>query len=109
MNIQVTDKARQKVREFLAEEDDPQSKALRVFVEGGGCAGFQYGLTIDEKREGDAVLDLDDGIKVVIDKQSSLYLDGIRVDFVVEGLQSGFKIDNPNAAGSCGCGHSFSV
>ncbi len=106
--VTLTDLARTKVHAFLAEETDPDSKALRVFVEGGGCAGFQYGLTIDEPREGDQIIAID-GFRVVIDQQSSIYLDGCQVDFVQEGLQAGFKIENPNAKGECGCGHSFSV
>lgn len=106
--ITLTDKAKTMVKQFIAEDKDPDSKALRVFVEGGGCAGFQYGLTIDEFRDGDLVIPFDD-FRVVVDEKSSIYLNGARVDFVEEGLQSGFKVENPNSKGECGCGQSFSV
>ena len=106
--ITLTDKARSMVKQFLAEDEEADSKALRVFVEGGGCAGFQYGLTIDERRDGDLVFPID-GFRVVVDEKSSIYLNGAQVDFVEEGLQSGFKVENPNSKDSCGCGQSFSV
>jgi iron-sulfur cluster assembly accessory protein len=106
--LTLTPAAQAKVRQFIKEEEKPETKALRVFVEGGGCAGFQYGLTIDEKRDGDQIF-AQDGFNVIIDPQSILFLKGISVDYV-ENLQgSGFKISNPNAKGGCGCGSSFSV
>jgi len=103
----VTPKAAEKVLTFL-EDAENKGKALRVYVEGGGCAGFQYGLAFDEKRETDEVLELD-GFELAIDPMSQMYLEGATVDYV-EGLYgAGFKIVNPNASGSCGCGHSFST
>jgi len=82
---------------------------LRVAIQGGGCSGFQYGLGFDTApAEGDEILDLE-GVRVVVDPFSAPYLQGATIDFL-NGLQeSGFKIDNPNAASSCGCGHSFQV
>lgn len=106
--VTLTPAAQAKVRQFISEEEKPETKSLRVFVEGGGCAGFQYGLTIDEKRDGDQVF-AQDGFNVIVDPQSILYLKGISIDYV-ENLQGqGFKISNPNAKGGCGCGSSFSV
>jgi iron-sulfur cluster assembly accessory protein len=105
--ITVTPKAQQKVIDFMKDEEN-KGKALRVYVEGGGCAGFQYGLAFDDKRETDEVVACQ-GFEVVVDPMSAMYLRGAKVDFV-EGLYgTGFKIDNPNATGGCGCGHSFSV
>jgi iron-sulfur cluster assembly accessory protein len=105
--VTVTPKAIEKVKVFLQDEEN-KGKALRIYVEGGGCAGFQYGLAFDDKRESDAVVTCD-GFEVAIDPMSSMYLQGAKVDFV-EGLYgTGFKIENPNAKGSCGCGHSFTA
>ena len=108
VGLTLTARAQEKVKGFIAEEEKPETKNLRIFVEGGGCAGFQYGLTIDEKRDGDQLF-AQDGFNVIIDPQSILFLKGISIDYV-ENLQGqGFKISNPNAKGGCGCGSSFSV
>jgi len=106
--IQLTDNAVTKVKAML-EADDKQGYALRVAVQGGGCSGFQYGLTFEnEERDNDTVLEFD-GLRVYIDENSQTYLKDVTVDYV-ESLQgSGFKIENPNSQGSCGCGHSFTV
>lgn len=80
---------------------------LRVFVSGGGCAGFQYGMGFDqEARTGDQVFDCS-GIQVYVDPISAQYLDGVKIDYVDELMGGGFKIENPNAVASCACGHSF--
>ncbi|MFP4129821.1 MAG: iron-sulfur cluster insertion protein ErpA [Halorhodospira sp.] len=103
-----TDAAADKVRELIEEEDSPGLK-LRVFITGGGCAGFQYGFTFDETtEEGDAVIDKR-GVQIVVDPMSALYLQGAEVDFAsgIEGEQ--FIIRNPNATTTCGCGSSFGV
>ncbi len=105
--VTMTQKAKSKVLEYLKDEEN-KGKALRVYVEGGGCAGFQYGLAFDDKRETDTVVEID-GIEVVIDPMSQTYLEGSSIDFVDGLYGAGFKIDNPNATGSCGCGHSFNV
>lgn len=107
--LTVTPEAAGKIRELMAEEPDDASAVLRVAVQGGGCSGFQYGLGFDTSAaEGDHELELE-GIRVVVDSFSAPYLRGARIDFL-DGLQeSGFKIDNPNASSSCGCGHSFQV
>lgn len=104
--IQVTDAAVHKVKELLAAENRT-GYGLRVAVQGGGCSGFQYGLTF-ENAEGpnDHVVDFG-GLKVYVDSMSGMYLEGARIDYIDSLEGSGFKIDNPNATGTCGCGHSF--
>jgi len=80
---------------------------LRVFVGGGGCGGLQYGMAFEnEAQEGDFVMNFD-GVKVLVDSMSSQYLMGASVDYVDSIMGGGFKIDNPNAVSTCGCGHSF--
>ena len=82
---------------------------LRVAIEGGGCSGFQYGLGFDHgAQEGDLEFE-QEGVKVVVDPFSAPYLKGATVDYLETIQESGFKIDNPNAVSSCGCGHSFQV
>jgi len=107
--ISLTPFAAAKVKELMAEEPDAESLVLRVAIQGGGCSGFQYGLGFDSgAAEGDHELELE-GVHVVVDPYSAPYLQGATIDFL-NGLQeSGFKIDNPNAVSSCGCGHSFQV
>lgn len=106
--LQLTDRAVEKVRELLVAENKP-GYGLRVAVQGGGCSGFQYGLTWEkEQQENDQVLEFD-GLKVYVDAMSGMYLDEVKIDYV-DGLQgSGFQIRNPKATGTCGCGSSFSV
>ncbi len=106
--ITMTPVAVEKVKGFLTEDPEAAGKVLRIFVEGGGCSGFQYGLSFDEKRDGDEEIAFD-GFKVVVDPMSQMYLKGIEVDYVDGMHGAGFKIQNPNASGSCGCGKSFSV
>ncbi len=81
-------------------------KPLRLYVEAGGCSGLQYGMVFDEQRDGDAIVERD-GVMVVVDEFSSNYLRGSEVDFKDELTGGGFKIVNPNARQSCGCGRSF--
>ncbi len=106
--IEVTDAAVKKVQLLLAEEENPALK-LRVFVTGGGCSGFQYGFSFDEKtNDGDTLIEKD-GITVVVDPLSLQYLMGSKVDYT-EGLQGArFIVDNPSAVTTCGCGSSFSI
>lgn len=103
-----TDAAARKVRALLDEEPNP-NQMLRVFVTGGGCSGFQYGFTFDEKvEEGDTQV-VNAGVTLLVDPMSVQYLQGAEIDYKesVEGAQ--FVIRNPNAATTCGCGNSFSV
>jgi iron-sulfur cluster insertion protein len=108
--ITVTPTAAAKINELLAEEGR-QGAGLRVFVQGGGCSGFQYGLMIDEgegQPETDTVVE-SNGIRLVVDPISARYLRGAEVDFVDNMMGGGFTIRNPNAKSTCGCGQSFSV
>jgi iron-sulfur cluster assembly accessory protein len=106
--LQLTDKAVDKVKALL-EADNKAGFGLRVAVQGGGCAGFQYGLTWEnEQRSNDNVLEFN-GLKVFVDPLSIMYLEDVSIDYVDSLSGSGFKIDNPKATGSCGCGSSFSV
>ena len=103
--ITMTAAAAGKVRELLAQENDP-SLGLRIFVAGGGCSGLQYGMTLDEEQDGDTVVSLGD-FKVFVDDMSLGYITGSEVDYVDSLMGAGFTVNNPNAVSSCGCGHSF--
>src|SRR3982751_6693896 len=105
--VSLTAAAAVKIRELMATETDVS--VLRVAIEGGGCSGFQYGLGFDHgAQEGDLQFE-QEGVKVVVDPYSAPYLKGATVDYLETIQESGFKIDNPNAVSSCGCGHSFQV
>ena len=107
--INVSETAAEKINELLSEENKAGS-GLRVFVQGGGCSGFQYGLMIEENGQGsgDAVFE-SHGVKLFVDPISVRYLKGAEVDFVDNNMGGGFTIKNPNAKSTCGCGSSFSV
>lgn len=109
MNIlELKPSAVEKIRDILAEENNPKIK-LRIFVQGGGCSGMQYGFTLDEEtNEDDFSMDFD-GVQLLVDSMSSQYLQGATVDYKEDLMGSEFKIINPNAQTSCGCGSSFSV
>ena len=109
MAIMLTKKAEDKVKEIMLEQPEPYA-GLRIQVVGGGCSGFSYRMGFDKNfsDQSDAVFEFD-GLKVFVDKSSLLYMDGAEVDYI-EGLHgAGFKFNNPNSTGSCGCGSSFSV
>jgi len=103
--ICLTEEAASQVKALLAAESQ-NGKSLRVYVEDGGCSGLQYGLTFDEKRENDLIMDCF-GVSVFVDPSSANYLQGSVVDFSDSLTGGGFKISNPNARQSCGCGKSF--
>jgi iron-sulfur cluster assembly accessory protein len=103
--VSMTASAADKVRELLAQENDP-SLGLRIFVAGGGCSGLQYGMTLDEEQEGDTSVQME-GFKVLVDEMSYGYISGSEVDYVDSLMGAGFTVNNPNAVSSCGCGHSF--
>jgi len=106
--IHVSPAAASKITELLAEEQK-QSSGLRVFVQGGGCSGFQYGLMIEESEgSGDQVFE-SNGVRLFVDPISIRYLKGAEVDFVDTVTGGGFTIKNPNAVSTCGCGQSFTV
>ena len=103
-----TDAAAAKVADLIAEEGNPELK-LRVFVQGGGCSGFQYGFTFDEVQNDDDTVMNKNGVTLLIDAMSMQYMMGAEIDYT-EGLEGAqFVIRNPNAVSTCGCGSSFSV
>ena len=107
--LSLTDAAVAKVKYFSGTMPDSEGKPLRIFVQGGGCSGFQYGFTFDAKKDDDTVV-ATGGIEVVIDPQSATYLKDATVDFVEDMRGAGFSVTNPNATGgSCGCGKSFNA
>ena len=106
--LTLTDAAIEKVKYFAKSMPDSEGKPLRVFIQGGGCSGFQYGFTFDEKKEGDNVLE-QGGITVLVDPQSAQYLKGATVNYVEDFRGAGFSVENPNATGGCGCGKSFNA
>jgi iron-sulfur cluster insertion protein len=106
--FQLTESAARRINEILASEGQAGFK-LRVSVSGGGCSGFQYGFALDEHDEdGDIAIERD-GARVVIDGMSLMYMLGCEVDFVEDLTGSYFRVTNPNATASCGCGNSFAV
>ena len=108
-NITVTESAAGKIKELLSEEGKTDS-GLRVFVQGGGCSGFQYGLMIEEGGLGVGDQSFEsNGIRLFVDPVSVSYLKGAEVDFVDTITGGGFTIKNPNATSTCGCGQSFNV
>jgi len=104
--IHLTESAANEVRQMLAKEENGASKGLRVFIESGGCSGLQYGMVFDEKREGDLSMQFH-GVPVWVDNVSAEYLKGSVVDYSDALTGGGFKISNPRAKSSCGCGKSF--
>ena len=107
--VSLTESAATKIKELMAQEPAGEAEVLRVAIQGGGCSGFQYGLGFDRGAiEGDVELQ-QHGVQVVVDPFSAPYLRGAQIDFIDSIHEAGFKIDNPNAVASCGCGHSFTV
>ena len=107
--IDVTEPAAARIKDILAQDGKLETHGLRMKVVGGGCSGLQYQLSFDDR-----VRDIDDefescGVKVIIDEKSALYLVGSTLDFVDTLQESGFKIENPNASNTCGCGQSFAA
>jgi iron-sulfur cluster assembly protein/iron-sulfur cluster insertion protein len=103
--ITLTARAARQVQSMHAAQGDAQKK-LRVFVEGGGCSGFQYGMSFDQPKPDDQTIETE-GVQVLLDPTSAAYLQGTSIDFD-DGLQGkGFEIRNPNAQSTCGCGKSF--
>ncbi len=107
MAITLTSRAAKELRDLMASENK-QSASLRVWVAGGGCSGMTYGMALDENKpeEGDQCYE-QDGLKIVIDGLSLQYMEGAQVDYVEDAMGGGFKIENPNAKNTCGCGSSF--
>jgi iron-sulfur cluster assembly protein len=108
VGISVTDRAAEEVKAVLTDQGEPDAM-LRIYVAGGGCSGLQYGMALEtEPMEGDRIFE-EKGVRIVIDQQSYPYLIGANVDYLEGLMGAGFKIDNPNAKSSCGCGSSFST
>ena len=105
--LTITASAINKVRDLLVEEKLPSNSALRMFVQGGGCSGYQYGFAFDEEIAEDDFVTENEGVKVVVDMISSQYLQGATLDYKEEKFNSQFVISNPNAKSTCGCGSSF--
>ena len=104
--ITLSESAVDRIKDILDEENNPALK-LRVFVQGGGCSGMQYGFTLDEDvGEDDWTLDLN-GVQILVDSMSGQYLQGAQVDFKNDNMGASFVISNPNAQTTCGCGSSF--
>jgi iron-sulfur cluster assembly protein len=107
--ITLTERAVAEIRRIIAEQNMPEATFLRVGVNGGGCSGFTYTLGFDDNAQDVDQVSECNGIKVVCDPKSFLYLNGTTVDFEDSLMGRGFKFSNPNASKSCGCGESFSV
>lgn len=106
--LKITENARAKITDLLAEENNPKL-ALRAFVQGGGCSGFSYGFTFDEEQNDDDFVIEQPGFKLLVDSMSMQYMTGADVDYKEDIMGSSFVINNPNATSTCGCGSSFSV
>ena len=107
--INLTDSAVAEIQKLMQDRGAPDS-LVRFGVETGGCSGMQYNMDFDESvSEADAVFAQEDGLKVVCDRESLAYLDGLNVDFSKKLMGGGFRFENPNAAKSCGCGTSFRI
>ena len=107
-SIILTESAASHISEMLVDDTTNTGKSLRVYVEGGGCSGLQYGMIFDETRDDDVISEYF-GVKVLTDKFSANYLSGCVIDYSDELIGGGFKIKNPNAESSCGCGKSFTT
>ncbi|MDA0368937.1 MAG: iron-sulfur cluster insertion protein ErpA [Proteobacteria bacterium] len=106
--LSLSESAEKRVSFLMTQEDNP-NVMLRVVVNGGGCAGFQYGFSFDDSKTDDDVLIEQGDVKVVTDNMSLMYLAGAQIDFVEDMIGAAFSIKNPNAASTCSCGTSFSV
>ena len=104
--LSITPEAVAQLKTFLADQGTPEA-GLRVFVAPGGCSGLQYGMTVeDSAEEGDEVIETE-GVRLLVDNFSAMYLAGAEVDYVNSLMGGGFTVHNPNAVASCSCGHSF--
>ena len=102
--ITITKSAAKKIIELAAAEQKPST--IRMAIQGGGCSGFQYAITFDDFKDGDEISEFG-AAKIFVDPMSLMYLDGSTIDWIESLDGSGFKIENPNASGKCGCGQSF--
>lgn len=107
-DLSISDQAIDRINQLLATKDNPDLM-LRVYIQGGGCSGFQYGFQFDENKQDDDIAIEQSGIKVVVDMLSLQYLGGAEIDFKDDIMGSRFLVNNPNASATCGCGSSFSM
>lgn len=107
-DLKISEGAVARVRELLAEKGEPGLR-LRVFIQGGGCSGFQYGFQFEEEEGEDDVAIERGGVRVVVDMLSLQYLGGAEIDYLDDIMGSRFLVNNPNAQTTCGCGSSFSI
>jgi iron-sulfur cluster assembly accessory protein len=105
--ISLTDRAARRINEIMSAE--PAGSMLRISVNGGGCSGFQYAFDVDSIRQDEDLIIEKDGATVIVDEVSIQYIDGSVIDFVDDLIGQSFKIENPHATASCGCGTSFSL
>ena len=105
--IALTERAARRISEIMARE--PEGSMLRISVNGGGCSGFAYAFDVDRTRQDDDTVVERDGVSVLVDQISLQYMDGSVIDFVDDLIGQSFKIENPHAVASCGCGTSFSL
>jgi len=105
--VTVTARAAKQIARILARE--PEKKALRVSVSGGGCSGFQYAFDLETQRGDDDIVIEKDGVEVLVDSISLMYMSGSEIDFVDDLIGASFQVKNPHATASCGCGTSFSI
>lgn len=106
--VTLTPNAVEKIKSLTANDPQAAGKALRIYLETGGCSGYQYGFTYDTKKENDNVI-ASDGIEVIIDPQSASMLKGSVIDYKADFGGEGFAIQNPNVKKSCGCGNSVEI
>tara|TARA_R110002020_G_scaffold13962_1_gene49773 strand:+ start:683 stop:1066 length:384 start_codon:yes stop_codon:yes gene_type:complete len=104
--VTITELAAEKARELMVSRELPDG-ALRVFVAGGGCSGYQYGMALARSAEDDDIILEENDVRIVVDPESAQYLEGAEIDYVDDIMKSGFSIHNPNATKSCACGSSF--
>ncbi len=107
-DLTISHDAVQRINQLLEARNSPDLR-LRVYIEGGGCSGFQYGFQFDETSEDDDILMEYQGVKVIVDMLSLQYLSGAEIDFKDDIMGSRFLVNNPNASATCGCGSSFSI
>ncbi|MDW8084482.1 MAG: iron-sulfur cluster insertion protein ErpA [Candidatus Caldarchaeum sp.] len=108
-DLKVTERAAKKIAQLIKEEGGSERMALRIYITGGGCSGYRYGMALDENVYDDDVVVEANGVRVVIDSFSAPFIEGSEIDYVEDVMGSGFAINNPNVTSTCGCGHSFSL
>lgn len=109
MTLQLTENAGKRILSLIQEEVSTEPLMFRVMVSGGGCSGFQYGFSLDNKSQQDDQIFDSQGVQMVVDEASLALLEGSEIDYVEELIGASFQIKNPNASTSCGCGNSFSI